>query len=139
MALTLNYSIRIFTLCVKQNKNVIFFGRSVIAQEVVRMNELTKKRKRDLLKHEDREKVHKAWKHDMRETMDLAHDLIKCVSYDILEEFGCEPAPSEDYKKSEKHLSKIAEEEAGDEHHKVITTGHGANKVYIIRVDHRIR
>ena len=101
------------------------------------MNELTKKRKRDLLKNEDREKVHKAWKHNMRETMDLALDLMKCVSYDILEEFGGEPAPSEDYRKSEKPLGKIAEEEVGDEAHKAVS-GHG-NRVFIIRVDHRIR
>ena len=86
-------------------------------------------------KHEDREKVNKLWKQHMRETMDLAMDLMKCVSYDILEEFGCDPAPSEDYRKSEMPLGKIAEEEVGDEGMK---TGHG-NRVFIIRVDHRIR
>jgi hypothetical protein len=114
-------------------------ARSVIAQEVVRMNELTQKRKRDLLKHDDRDKVHKAWKLNMKETMDLAQDLMKCVSYDILEEFGCEPAPSEDYRRmSEKQLGKIAEEESGDEAHKSVSSPHG-NRVFIIRVDHRIR
>ena len=59
-------------------------------------------------------------------------DLIKCVSYDILEEFGCEPAPSEDYRHADKHLGKITEEE---EHTK---NSHGS-RVFVIRVDHRIR
>lgn len=111
-------------------------ARSVIAQEVVRMNELTKKSKRDLAKHEDREKVHKLWKQHMKETMDLAMDLMKCVSYDILEEFGCDPAPSEDYRKCDTpQLGKIAEEEVVQEGGK---SRHG-NRVYIIKVDHRIR
>ena len=43
-----------------------FLTRSVIAQEVLRMNELTKKSKRELQKTDDREKVHKAWKQHMR-------------------------------------------------------------------------
>ena len=112
----------------------------MIAQEVVRMNEQTRKSKRELLKFEDREKVHKAWKQNMRDTMDLALDLIKCVSYDVLEEFGFEPAPSEDYRKTEKHLTRIAEEESADEGgHKSSHKGGHTNRVVIIRVDHRIR
>jgi hypothetical protein len=86
-------------------------------------------------KHEDREKIHKMWKQHMRETMDLAMDLMKCVSYDILEEFGCEPAPSEDYRKNDKPLGKIAEEGGAEEG----TKGGQGNRVFIIRVDHRIR
>lgn len=62
-------------------------------------------------------------------------DLIKCVSYDILEEFGCEPAPSEDYRRADKYLGKITEEESYEE---PIKNSHGS-RVFIIRVDHRIR
>jgi hypothetical protein len=102
------------------------------------MNELTKRSKRDLFKNEDREKVHRVWKQNMRETMDLALDLIKCVSYDILEEFGSEPAPSEDYRKGDKHLTRIAEEDLADVGRKRSVQGH-SNRVVIIRVDHRIR
>ena len=70
--------------------------------------------------------------------MDLALDLMKCVSYDILEEFGFEPAPCEDYRKSEKHLTRIAEEESADDG--LMKSGKGHSKrVVIIRVDHRIR